>query len=86
MLTDLSKIQLSDKALLKRILQRFDEVRMERYRIETRIGTIIGSDSIDLFELNKLEKAKIANATLVKEYENLMSIISDMVTNKEVSW
>lgn len=64
MLTDLSKVQLSDKALLDRILQRFDQLRFERYSIETTIEELIASDRIDLFKLSELQKLKVTNAQL----------------------
>lgn len=84
MLTDLSKVQLSDKALLDRILRRFDQLRSERYSIETTIGEIIASDRIDLFKLSDLNKAKDNNAALVKEYESLLSMVNELITNQEI--
>lgn len=84
MLTDLSKVQLSDKALLDRILQRFDQLRFERYSIETTIGELIASDRIDLFKLSELNKAKVTNTVLIKEYESLLRIVHEFITNQEI--
>lgn len=84
MLTDLSKVQLSDKALLDRILQRFDQLRSERYVIESNIGELIASDRIELFKLSELNKARVTNAVLIKEYESLLKIVHGFITNQEI--